>query len=147
MGEKRTDISYLIYNPEAKFDVTYPHAVLKKAVNGFMEVVRNNLAFGVFLEDYNCHDPQRIKLMDTAFLVKDMFFVEEQLWADIEVLGTPKGRVLAKVLSDVALLVDAALLSPTDVFAFGLIGEGTILNSEIQEDYQISGISFTLRHV
>lgn len=73
----------------------YPHEVLKREINNYMQVVKDNRACG----ELDHPDDSVVNLKNVSHIVTDIWWEGKDVMGKIKVLDTPSGRILKDLIN------------------------------------------------
>lgn len=76
----------------------YPKPVVEKAVEAYREKIDLGIAFGEFESEVTDVNPL-IRLDRVSHLVTEMYFDQDDLFAEIKILNTPMGLILEQLVT------------------------------------------------
>jgi hypothetical protein len=104
----------------------YPHNVLKREVNNYMSVVKDNRACG----ELDHPDDSVVNLKNVSHIVTDIWWEGKDVMGKIKVLDTPSGRILKD-------LINAGVKLGISSRGLGSVTEGKNGSVVVENDFQL----------
>jgi len=104
----------------------YPHEVLKREINNYMNVVKDNRACG----ELDHPDDSVVNLKNVSHIITDIWWEGKDVMGKIKVLDTPSGRILKD-------LVNAGVKLGISSRGLGSVKEGIGGTVTVESDFQL----------
>jgi len=104
----------------------YPHEVLKREMNNYMKVVKDNRACG----ELDHPDDSVVNLKNVSHIVTDIWWEGKDVMGKIKVLDTPSGRILKD-------LINAGVKLGISSRGLGSVTEGKDGSVTVEGDFQL----------